>query len=224
VPDRVLAAYAFFRDGDAGLREDILRLAEPVRSRPESGHPLYTAGDACRGLFLVGSGSLRIYVSGHSGRNVSLYHVKPGELCPVNLRSVLAEDALLASADAEGELTAATLGLDGLRYLVDRHKDFRSFILETITARFGDVIRQIADVTTRSVDYRIARFLEAAARDLPPHGTIFVTNDLIAADIGASREVVNRKLRALRDVGVVQLGRGRIKLLDLEKITRIKEI
>jgi len=188
------------------------------------GQSVFSAGDDCSGLILVGGGSLRIYVTGHSGRIVTLYHVKPGELCPVNLRSVMAQDALLASADAEGDLHAATLGLDGFRYLVDNHRDFRSFILETVTARFGDVIRQIADVTTRSVDYRIARFLERSARDLPPHGTIFVTNDAIAADIGASREVVNRKLRALQSIGVVQLGRGRVKLLDLEKIIRIKEM
>lgn len=220
--ERVLDAYAFFRDGDDALRADVLRFAKPQKFRPASGRPLYSAGEDCRGLFLVGTGSLRVYVSGHSGRNVTLYHVKAGELCPVNLRSVMAQDALLANADAEGDFSAATLGLDGFSYLIDKHKDFRSFILETVTARFGDVIQQIADVTTRSVDYRIARFLEQAARNLPPHSTIFVTNDSIAADIGATREAVNRKLRALQDIGVVQLGRGRIKLIDVEKIIRIK--
>ena len=220
---RVLEAYEFYRNGSSALQDDVIRLVRKCERRSASGGNLYRAGDHGESLFFVGQGSIRVYISGPSGRHVTLYHVEPGQLCAVNLRGVMVSDELLANAKSEGDFEAVKLAQSGYQYLINHHQDFRAFIIESVTARFGDVIRQIADVTTRSVDYRLSRFLVHEAHDLSSSDTILVTNDEIAAEIGASREVVNRKLRAMQDVGVVKLGRGRIRVLDANKLKRFKK-
>ena len=50
--------------------------------------------------------------------------------------------------------------------------------------------------------------------------SIAMTHDEIARYIGSAREVVTRVLKYFSDEGVVALSRGKITILDLEKLKR----
>ena len=219
---QILDCYEFFRNGGDELRKTILDLAKHHKRQHARKKTLYRAWEKPDGVFFVGSGSIRVFVEGQSGRNITLYHVQPGELCPINLRAVMSGEVSLASAGFSDEFSVATVSLAGYKKLINRHHEFRAFIIESVTARFEDVIRQIADVTTRTVDYRISQFLVQATKGDDRRSWLKVTNDDIAIEIGASRESVNRKLRALQGVGIVELGRGQIRLLQREKLQRMK--
>jgi len=219
---QILECYEFFRHGSEELRKTILDLAKHHKRQHPRKQTLYRAWENPEGVFFIGSGSIRVFVAGQSGRNVTLYHVQPGELCQINLRAVMSGGVSLANADFSGDFSAATVSLAGYRILIKQHQEFRAFIIESVTARFEDVIRQIADVTTRTLDYRLSQFLVQATEGEGRSNLIKATNDEIAVDIGASRESVNRKLRALKNVGIVELGRGQIRLLQPEKLRRMK--
>jgi CRP/FNR family transcriptional regulator len=219
---QILDCYEFFRDGSNELRETVLNLAKHHKQTERGKKTLYLAWEKPAGVFFVGSGSIRVFVAGHSGRNVTLYHVQPGELCPVNLRAVMNGGVSLASAEFSGDFSVAVIGFAGYKQLIKDYDRFRALVIESVTARFEDVIRQIADVTTRTVDYRISQFLVQATEGEGHGGLVMVTNDEIADEIGATRESVNRKLRALQRVGIVALGRGQIRLLQREKLQRTK--
>ncbi len=183
---------------------------------------LFRAGEQNRQIYFIGVGAMRVYVTGHSGRNVTLYRVEPGELCPINLRAAMSESGVLASAEGVDGFMAATMGVDDFRKLIENDADFRTFVIESITSRFDDVIRQVAEITTRSVDYRIERYFETNIGRTDGAGVLHVTNEDIATEIGATREVVNRKLHVLERAGIVELGRGRVRILAPEKLQRIK--
>lgn len=214
--EQVLGNYQFFRDGHRRLRADFVECAKRFSDGGDG--DLYRVGDPVNKLFFVGGGALDVYVSGYSGRNVSLYSVGPGELCPINLGAVIADSTALANAKARSGFETATMPAAVFRRIMVQHPDFRHFVIGCMATKFQSIVRQIAEVTTRSVDARIEQFFLNRFDQCDEHGVLAVTNAEIGLEIGASREVVNRKLRALQDAGLIELGRGRIRIVRPDKL------
>jgi CRP/FNR family transcriptional regulator len=215
IADRVLREYSFYRDGSAELRKGVLehvRLFDTKNLR--DGH-LFRVGDRYDSICLVGSGKIRVYASGPSGRGVLLYNVRAGEICPINMRMVLAGTVALAHADASPDLVAVVLNRAGVRDLSARFSEFHQFVQQSVADRFEEIIVRISDITTRSVDHRlIDLLLEEFDNSRFERPTVEMTNDDLALAIGTAREVVNRKLHDLERLGALKLGRGRIWLED----------
>ena len=159
VADRVLKEYAFYRDGSSDLRSAIhehLQLFDKKNLR--NGH-LFRVGDRCDSIWLVGSGNIRVYVSSMSGRGVLLYNVRAGEICPINMRMVLAKTVALANADASADLVAVVLDRSGVQELSARFSEFHQFVEQSVADRFEEIIVRISDITTRSVEHRLIDLL-----------------------------------------------------------------
>ena len=197
-----------------------MAFARTYQDKP--GSRLFSTGEQERQVYFIGDGAIHVYVTGRSGRNVTLYRVRPGGMCPINLRAAMSKEGALANAEGVDGFMAATMGVADFKTLVANDEGFRTFVIESIMSRFGDVIQQVAEITTRSVDYRIERYFEAHIDKTDGAGVLHVTNDDIATEIGATREVVNRKLHVLEQAGIVELGRGRIRILAVDKLLRIK--
>lgn len=209
--EQVLRQYAFFRNGPAELQDDFLASAKRISDQQEG--EVFQAGDKAKRVYLVGEGALNVYVSSYSGRDVTLYNVWPGEMCPINLGAVLSGDTAIASAKAKSSFNGAVIAAADFRRILGAHSDFRHFVIGCLATKFESVVRQISEITTRSVDARLERYFDDHADDFDEHGFLAATNEQIGTQIGASREVVNRKLRAMQKAGLVELERGRIRLL-----------
>jgi CRP/FNR family transcriptional regulator len=215
IADRVLREYSFYRDGSAELRQALLeRVRLFDRKDLRDGH-VFRVGDRCESIWLVGRGNVRVYVSGLSGRGVLLYNVRAGEICPINMRMVLARSVALAHADASADLLAVVLNREGVRDLSARFSEFHLFVQQSVADRFEEIIVRISDITTRSIDHRlIDLLLEEFDHSGNARPTVEMTNDELALAVGTAREVINRKLRDFERVGALKLGRGRIWLED----------
>jgi CRP/FNR family transcriptional regulator len=222
IAERVLGEYSFYRDGSPELRSGVLehvRLFDPKDLR--DGH-LFRVGDRCDAIFLVGSGKIRVYASGSSGRGVLLYNVRAGEICPINMRMVVAGTVALAHADASADLVAVLLNRAGVRDLSARFSEFHKFVQQSVADRFEEIILRISDITTRSVDHRLVDLLlEEFENSRFERPTVEMTNDDLALAIGTAREVVNRKLHDFERVGALKLGRGRIWLEDRDALVAL---
>jgi len=215
VAHRVLTSYPFYRDGSEQLRRELLASVRPFKSARLRGDHLFQVGDVRKNVCLIGDGSIRVYVSGMSGRGVLLYNVRPGEICPINMRMVLAGTVALANADPSGDLVAVLLDRAAVRDLSARFADFREFVQRSVADRFEEIIIRISDITTRRVDHRLLDLLLAEfEKSDNARPTIEMTHDDIALAVGAAREVVGRKLHDFERIGALQLGRGRIWLED----------
>jgi CRP/FNR family transcriptional regulator len=215
ISDRILREYSFYRDGSSELRNALLEHVRPLDSKDVRNGHLFRVGDRCDSIYLVGKGNIRVYVSGMSGRGVLLYKVRAGQICPINMRMVLAKTVALAHADASADLVAGVLKRSGVRELSARFGEFHQFVQQSVADRFEEIILRISDITTRSVDHRlIGLLLEEFDNSEKERPTIEMTNDDLALAIGTAREVVNRKLHDFERIGALKLGRGRIWLED----------
>jgi CRP/FNR family transcriptional regulator len=219
IAESVLGAYAFYRDGSPELRAELLKYSRVVDREHLAGDHLFSVGDVCDSIHLVGNGGIRVYVSGMSGRGILLYEVRVGEICPLNTRMVLSGSVALANAAASGDLVAVRLYRDAVRDMSGKFDEFRHFLQQAVLERFEEIIVRISDITTRRVDHRLVDvLLEEFDREGGERPTIEMTNDEIALAVGAAREVVNRKLHEFERIGAVRLGRGRIWLQDKDAL------
>ena len=217
--DRVLGEYPFYRDGSPELRAGLLQHIRLFDTKDLRDGHLFRVGDRCESIWLVGNGNTRVYVSGTSGRGVLLYNVRAGEICPINMRMVLAKTVALANADASSDLSAAVLSGAAVRDLSSKFSEFHQFVQQSVADRFEEIIVRISDITTRSVDHRLIELLlEEFDNSDYARPTVEMTNDDLALAVGTAREVVNRKLHDFERLGALKLGRGRIWLEDREAL------
>jgi len=73
-----------------------------------------------------------------------------------------------------------------------------------------------------SFDKRLAIFLSDEAAKTGS-STINLTHEQIAKYMGSAREVVSRMLKYFASEGIVELYRGGIKIVDMEKLIEIAE-
>lgn len=216
----VLQHYGFYQGSDSSQRMELLAVSNPVRAA--DGRCLLEAGHCCKDIILVGRGRLRVYVTGESGREVTLYHVRQGESCPVNLGAAMLGTGAFANAAACGELGGVVIPADKFRHLADANSNVREYVFSATVLRLGEIIAFVREITTRRVDHRLADYLLrrfAESQQDPPVAE--VTQQNIATELGTAREVVSRRLQELDGIGAVELRRGRIILRDQRVLRRV---
>lgn len=216
----VLQHYGFYQGSDPSQRLELLAVSSPVRA--EDGQSLLEAGYACKDIIFVGRGRLRVYVTGESGREVTLYHVHRGESCPVNLSAGMMGIGAFANASASGELGGVVIPADKFRHIAEGNPNVREYVFAATALRLGEIIALVREITTRRVDHRLADYLLrrfADSQQDPPVAE--VTQQSIAAELGTAREVVSRRLQELDSIGAVELRRGRIILRNRRALHRV---
>lgn len=210
----ILEKYAFFRNGGPTLQAGIERVASVVHVEP--GSRFFEIGQPCAQVALVGQGSVRVFLASESGREVTLYHVAPGETCPVNLLCALLGRPAPATALIEERLSAVLLPTEAFRRWVAEEPVVRQFVFEAIAIRLVDILSLLQEITFGKLDQRLADFLlrRAASDGRSVVPVVELTHEQIALELSTAREVVSRLLREFERRGAVELARGRIQVRD----------
>jgi CRP/FNR family transcriptional regulator len=208
-----LEQFAFYRDAAPAVQSLYAAAAHPLRL--PAGATVYREGGDMGGVALVASGNVRVYKTGESGREITLYHVHDGETCLVNMMCVFLNKPAIASAQAETPIEAVMLRPEAFREAVQNDDALRRYIFESMSSRMVDVMTLIEEIAFHRVDARLeALLLDRFA--LEP--TLATTHEWIAAELGTAREVISRLLKDLERRGAIELRRGHIALLDRTKL------
>lgn len=120
---------------------------------------------------------------------------------------------------ARSEATVLTIPAASFRQLFDQVPLLRWRIARDLVARIRALTARNLELTTHSVEQRVASYLFGLAVDrgqLRVGGTIenAPTHAEIAATIGSNREMVSRVMGGLAKRGAIRTARQRIELLD----------
>ena len=189
-----------------------------------AGHLIFARGTAGRSMMAVLSGGVRISTTSPNGREVVLAIINPGE--------VFGEMALLDG----GERTADAIALSDCGLLVIDQRDFIPF-LESRTdlcIRFLRLLSQRLRRTDELVEMALFERLEtrlakalvqlASSGDGCQAGPPFllrVSQQELSDMVGAARENVNKLLRTWQRAGLLELGKRRIVIRDLDALERL---
>ena len=195
-------------------KEEICRNSvSTVYSKGETIHD----GNECSGVFLVRTGSLRVYIMSDDGKDITLYRLHKGDMCMLSASCVLQTITFDVMVDAEEDSNCIVVAGHAFAALSDRVPSVRIFALQATVDRFSTVIEVMQSMLFMSFDYRLAAFLlDEIARS--GGDTVKLTHEAIAKYMGSAREVVTRTMKKFTKNGLVEASRGGVRILDKKRL------
>ncbi len=209
----ILKSYPVLKELPAGFLQEITREAVAIKAR--AGQQLFVEGVPCTHFPLLVDGVIRAAKCGPDGHEILLYRLHPGESCVITMIALLGGEPYPAMASAETDLTLFGVPRNLFLDLVLKAPAFRTFVFQFLSKRMAHLMALIDDVAFRRLDQRLA------ARLLVHGEPIRVTHQMLAEELGTTRECVSRTLEALQDSGYLRLGRKRIEIVDRSALTRL---
>lgn len=177
-------------------------------------------GNECSGVFLVRSGSLRVYIMSDEGKDITLYRLHKGDICMLGASCVLQAITFDVLIDAEEDCDCFVINGPAFAQISEKTPSVKILALETAVSRFSDVMWVIQQILFMSLDKRLAIFLwDEAARI--GSDNIELTHEQIAKYIGSAREVVSRMLKYFANEGIVENSRKGVRIINK---TRLREL
>lgn len=217
---KTLNIYDFYRNAPLPMQDDIASHALSIRLKP--GRYFYDSGEFCHQVILIGAGTMRVGLSGDKGREITLYHVHPGGCCALHLLCALFEAQLPGTTYIENVLRGVAIPTETFQTWLRSHDNIRQHVMEVLANRLSDIMRSMEGFAFRRLDQRLAsHLLNHSEFSNEQEPVVTFTHQQIAQELGSVREVISRTLSDFESDGVVALGRGKITLLDHDRLRSI---
>jgi CRP-like cAMP-binding protein len=212
----ILGRHPYF----AGLPPKILAAirGRVITKRYKKGAVIYGVGEASPGLYLVESGTVRIYKGSADGREQDLHRVGAGQ--SFNDAAALDGASTVATAEAREAAVVQLVPRDALRDLILRHPEIGLSVSHVLAERVRELSALVGELSLQHVVSRLAAFVlrSADARSV----VVLPTRQDLAAQIGTVREVAARGLRHLEQLGCIRIESGRRAIiLDRRMLDRL---
>lgn len=185
----------------------------------EKGMLMHRSEQNCKGLMVVLKGQLRTYVVSEEGREVTLFRVYEKDACVLSASCLMDSIAFDVLIEATDETEVLVLPSVSLNQIMSNNPYVELYLYKTATEKFSEVMWTMQQILFQKIDQRVAQFLwDEVTRN--NNRTLQMTHDEIARYIGSAREVVTKVLKYLADAQVVELKRGKIIILDKEKLKK----
>lgn len=186
----------------------------------------YTKGDIihrtdteCKGILIVRTGQVRIYILSEEGREVTLFRVNTGETCVLSASCLIDSIAFDVVIEATEDTEVLVVQTCAFFQVMGQNPEVELYLYKTATEHFSDVMWTMQQILFMRIDQRIAQFLwdEMVHKNTT---LLQITHDEIAKYIGSAREVVTKVMKYLAQENVVALSRGKVEILNKEKLKK----
>jgi CRP-like cAMP-binding protein len=207
----ILFQSGLFRELAAGQRDALFARARVQKYAAQQ--TIFLMGSPGDSMLAVLSGTVRISVPSPDGKEVVLAILGPGEICG----EIALLDGKERTADARAATDCSVVVLERRDVLAffAQHPDAWAKLVEVLCERLRIADQQMAEFALSPVPVRLARTLLrlAVADERTVNGTaaarVHLTQRELGNMIGATRESVNKYLRAWQRKGYIRIG-GRL--------------
>jgi len=214
--ERLLGAYPVLRELPAALLRRVEETAEWVQA--PAGQRLFGDGSPCTHYPLLVEGIIRASKVSPDGHEILLYRLNAGESCVITVVALLGETSYPAIGTAETALSIFGVPRNLFLGMVLESPAFRIFVFHALSQRMAHLMALVDDVAFRRVDQRLA------SRLLLQPQPITSTHQMLADELGTSREVISRILETFQESGILRLGRKRIEILDRDALDQFHRV
>ncbi len=198
-PETILSSCRFFTAVEGESRQRLIAMAELCSFT--AGERVFTAGDPCPGVFIVGKGLVRVYRLAPSGKEHVLHLVAPG--------NTFAEVAAIggfdcpASAEAVEPTMCLLLPNDPFRAALSEDHPLCLQLLVSFSGWVRHLVGLLEDITLRDAAGRVARYLLDCADS--PNGSVHLLGlkKHLASHLNLTSETLSRTLRRLSNAGLI---------------------
>jgi CRP-like cAMP-binding protein len=209
----------------SSLAEDDRRrmLASTRRRRFARREVLFHEGDPGDTLHLIDKGRVAVRITTPLGDVATLGVLGPGEC--VGEMALLGTGHRGATVVALEKTETLSLHRDQFEELRRENAAVDRFLIDVLAAEVRRLDVQLMEALFLPVERRVLRRLVALTGiyggDTPADSSeIPLTQDDLASLAGTSRATVNRVLRQAEEAGWLSLGRGRIRVIDHDRLAR----
>ena len=183
----------------------------------KKGEIIHNCTGACLGLIAVLRGNLCVCMLSEEGREITLFPLYENDLCVFGsacvLRPVTCHAHLSAEVDTELLMIPHLVWEDIMR----RNLAVECYAHKLAENLLSTVLSTMQQMLFWDFETRLASHL---VRESERVGALRIrtTHEKIASNIGSAREVVTRMLKRFSDLGMVEVRRGAIQLLDIDAL------
>lgn len=203
--------------------EELSRITAHARSsRQTRGEFIYMPGDRAECVYILKRGRVKLSVLSESGKEIAIDIIQPGE--------IFGEFALVDESQRSNLAQALD---DVLMWVFSKH-DFTKLLTSLPKLSFsyirlvGDrrrrMEKKLSDITSKAVSARICELLHelsTSSVEFEATATNYIvplTHQDVASLIGAARQTTTTVLNDLERRGIIELGRGSIRVKCLKQL------
>jgi CRP-like cAMP-binding protein len=208
----------------SSLSEHELAFVVPrlVSRQYNAGEIVFHEGDSCSGLYIVQSGTVRIFNSSAGGREQVL--ALEGPASSIAELPVFDGGNYPASAQAVSDSALLFFSRDHFQTLCLQHPQVALKVLRVIGGRLRRLVNIIEELSFTTVRHRlIALLLRLEKSDGVRQGDsisviLSANNSELAAQIGTVRELVSRNLSRLQSEGLIEIDNRSLTIPSLKRL------
>jgi CRP-like cAMP-binding protein len=186
------------------------------------GELIFQEGEEATGFYIVLSGKVQIYKISREGKEMILHLFGPGEMfAEVPIFSGIPKYPANSLCMTDCEILS--IQGEGFRSLVMQHPDIALSILTVFAKRLHEFSEIIEDLSLRTVDSRLAKYLLSVSENSPEKAVIQIHKKTLASILGTIPETLSRSFKKLSNEGLIQVEGNRIHLLNREGLETLSE-
>ncbi len=196
---------------------ELSRLATWRRFAP--GEAIFWEGEVPHWFYIVAEGKVKAFKQSSSGKEFIIAFFGPGEM----FGEVAIFENKTYPASAQAVAVTRILGIRREEFLafLSGHPQVALSIISVLGGRLRDAQSRLGDMAGERVEQRLARILLMLSAKLGSE--LPFTRQEIADMSGTTTETAIRIMSRLRDGGIIGATRGRIVILDEEKLRLLSE-
>jgi CRP-like cAMP-binding protein len=217
IPD-LLRELPLFRGMDKAVVARIAAGASEMSARGRS--VIFARGDACRGLYFVASGQVKLALEAAQGAEQVVELVGPGGTFGESSLFLGCPRVLTAETLTDTRLICVSKAV--LLAELERTSELGRGIIAILSGRLQSVIAALEDCTLRSGTERVVGYL---LNQLPPevvNGRAMVTlpaqKGVIASQLNLTQEHFSRILRALATAAMIEVDGRAVRIRDVDEL------
>ncbi len=165
-----------------------------------------------RSIPILLRGHVKVVGEDDDGNEILLYHLKEGDSCVMSILGALNGSSSKVRAVTIDETEVIFIRPEQAAQLVKESPEWSAFIFNLYQTRFEELLETVTRVNFKKLDDRILVLLREKSQLLGTK-TLHLTHHDIAQAVGSAREVVSRILKKMENSGLVELQRGKIRLV-----------
>ena len=205
---------------DLSKKEQDLLADNVIEGDLKKGDMLHYGGRECAGIQIIESGQTRVYVTSPQGGELTLFRLIDGDVSILSAACMMRGLDIEIDMEIEKDSHIVTLPKQIFKNISDTNVAVKDYMLELLSEKFSDVMWLFNQFVFSNVASRLADAI-LEHRALEGSDEFAITHDALARDLGTAREVVTRLLKQFQLEGLVELSRGKIKVIDAKRLGKI---
>lgn len=188
----------------------------------EEGELIFNEGEEAKAFYIVLAGKVQIYKISREGKEMILHLFGPGEMfAEVPIFSGIPKYPANSLCMERSEILR--IDGEGFRKLVIENPELALNILIVFAKRLHKFSEIIEDLSLRTVDSRLAKYLLSVSENSPDKAVIRIHKKTLASILGTIPETLSRTFKKLTKDGLLRVEGNKIHLLDRPGLSALAE-